>query len=182
MVPKIRSFRPETNYHFGTKQQLINTIFLRRVEPVNQRRLALLEEIERKARSKPPSVEALVDALIRPAVPFSPDQPQGWELFLRLAGRFFSEPNAETNQLIRTNLDKVLSPFTTAFLRALPKLPREELLWRLQFTLSGLHHLLLTLGNKNSMPSLPGKILSGEELVRRIVSFAVAGIKAQVYH
>jgi hypothetical protein len=110
------------------------------------------------------------------------DQRQGWETFLRLAGRFFCEPNRETNELIRANMDKVMSRFMKAFLRALPGLPRDELLWRLQFTLSGLHHLLLTLGNKYSMPSCPVKELSGEEVVRRMVSFAVAGIKAQRSH
>ena len=40
------------NYHFGSKEALIDEVIARRVQPINQRRLALLDE--RRAESDEP--------------------------------------------------------------------------------------------------------------------------------
>lgn len=168
------------NYHFRSKQELIAAVFIRRVGPVNQRRLVLLDEIEQKAGQKPPTVEALIEAMIRPAAATGFDKQQGSETFLRLTGRFFSEPNVDIDQLIHANFQKMMLRFTEAFLRVLPGLTQEELYWRLKFTFGALHHVLLTLNRQGSTRSHLGKRLDGEELVRRLVAFAAAGIKAPV--
>jgi AcrR family transcriptional regulator len=170
------------NYHFRTKQELIAAVFIRRVGPINQRRLTLLDEIEQKAGPKPPTVEALIEAMIRPAAATGLDKPPGSETFLRLTGRFFSEPNVEIDQLIHANFQKMMSRFTGAFLRVLPGLTQEDLYWRLKFTFGALHHVLLTLNKQDSTRSHPCKRLDGEELVRRLVAFAAAGIKAPASH
>ena len=38
------------NYHFGTKEGLLRAIFAKRIEPLNQKRLAMLEEAESSIR------------------------------------------------------------------------------------------------------------------------------------
>jgi len=69
------------NYHFRTKRELIAAVFIRRVGPINQRRLTLLDEIEQKAGPKPPTVEALIEAMIRPAADTGLDKPKGRYIF-----------------------------------------------------------------------------------------------------
>jgi AcrR family transcriptional regulator len=170
------------NYHFRTKQELIAAVFVRRVGPINQRRLELLAEIEQKAGRKPPTIEALIEAMIRPAAATGFDQQKGNDILLRLTGRFFSEPNVEIDQLIHANFQKMMSRFIGAFLRVLPGLTEEELYWRLKFTFGALHHVLLTLNRQDSTRSHPGKKLDREELVQRLVAFAAAGIKAPASH
>ncbi len=170
------------NYHFRTKQELIAAVFVRRVGPVNQRRLELLAEIEQKAGPKPPTIEALIEAMIRPAAATGFDKQPGGEMLLRLTGRFFSEPNVEIDQLIHANFQEMMSRFTRAFLRVLPGLTGEELYWRFKFTFGALHHVLLTLNRQDSTGNHPGKKLDGEELVQRLVTFAAAGIKAPASH
>lgn len=110
------------NYHFRTKQELIAAVFVRRVGPINQRRMELLAEIEQNARPMPPTVEALIEAMIRPAAETGFDKQKGSEILLRLTGRFFSEPNVNIEQLIHANFQKMMSRFTAAFLRVLPGL------------------------------------------------------------
>src|SRR5215813_12251978 len=51
-------------YHFGTKQNLIAAMFIRHFGPFVQRTLELIKEAEQK----PPSLEALLEALMRPMV------------------------------------------------------------------------------------------------------------------
>jgi AcrR family transcriptional regulator len=166
------------NYHFKTKQDLILAIFNRRVEPVNQRRLALLDEVERKAGGKLPTVEALLEAMVRPVVEHGFADPKGDFTFMRLIGRCFSEPNAEVAELIRAHFQKTMSRFTAAFLRVLPGLSPEELFWRVGFTFGALQHTLHTLGKADLMPAHLRKKLDAEELIQRLISFAAAGMKA----
>ncbi len=166
------------NYHFKTKQELIAAVFIRRVGPMNERRLALLDEIEQTAGNKPPTVAALIEAMIRPAVMGCFDDQHKGETFLRLTGRFFSEPNIEIDQLFHANFQKVRTRFTAAFLRVLPGLSEEELFWRLKFTFGALHHVLLTLNREDSRQNQLTQKLDGEGLVQRLVAFAAAGIKA----
>lgn len=166
------------NYHFKTKQELIAAVFVRRVGPINQRRLALLDEIEQNAGKKPPTVAVLIEAMIRPTVMGCFDNREESGTFLRLTGRFFSEPNIEIDQIFHANFQKVWSRFTAAFRRVLPELSEEELSWRLKFTFGALHHVLLTLNKEGSRQAHLTKKPDGEGLVRRLVAFAAAGIKA----
>src|SRR4051812_37672664 len=56
------------SYHFGGKEELIAAVFARRISPVNQARVAALDELEAKAGAKSPKVEQIMEAFIRPAV------------------------------------------------------------------------------------------------------------------
>ncbi len=168
------------NYHFGTKQQLIAAIFCRRVEPVNRRRLALLAGLKPKTGGQPPTVEALLEALIRPAVECGFDRADGGETFLRLTGRFYSETNVEIDRLLHANFQPIMSRFTAALLRVSPQLSRQELWWRLKFTFGALHHVLLTLNCQDGWGRKLNRRREGEELTRRIVRFAAAGLRSPV--
>jgi AcrR family transcriptional regulator len=51
-------------YHFGTKSELVDAIFQWRMGPINSRRLALIDELERSGRSQ--DLRALTEALVYP--------------------------------------------------------------------------------------------------------------------
>ena len=51
-------------YHFGTKDQLIDTLLALRLEPINRRREALLAELRRERRER--DLHALLAALVQP--------------------------------------------------------------------------------------------------------------------
>src|SRR5256885_13500706 len=59
------------NYHFGSKDALIEALFRRRLDPMNAARTAELEELE--ATERPPSPEAIIPALIPAGVPLPAD-------------------------------------------------------------------------------------------------------------
>lgn len=52
------------HYHFGTKDQLIDTLLARRLAPINARREALLSDLRREGRER--DLHALLGALVRP--------------------------------------------------------------------------------------------------------------------
>src|SRR4249920_1603685 len=55
------------NYHFGSKEELFQMALTRRLDPMNQERIDLLEKLERDAGARPPSVEKILSSMLIPA-------------------------------------------------------------------------------------------------------------------
>ena len=166
------------NYHFGTKQKLIEAVFNRHIGPLNRRRLALLGEAERKSGTKSPTVEILLEAMIRPTAEASFAAGKRNTSFMRLMARCHSEPNPEIEQLIRAQFQAMMARFAAAFARALPELSREDLFWRLNFTFGALIHALLISSKEDSLPGGLQKKLDADGLIHRLVAYAAAGMKS----
>ncbi len=164
-------------YHFGTKQELVTAIFARRLEPVNQRRLALLDEAEQKAGGKPVRLELLLEAMIRPVVENSFAKRSQDLSFKRLMGRCAGEPNRHIGKLVRAHFEGVMARFVPALQRVLPGLSREEMRWRIGFTFGALHHALLISSREDSSRQPTARGLDAETLIRWLVAFAAAGMK-----
>src|SRR5271166_5893361 len=56
------------NYHFQSKEALLHAVIARRLEPVNQRRLAMLDACEATAGNGPLPPHQVLDALLRPVL------------------------------------------------------------------------------------------------------------------
>jgi len=168
------------NYHFGTKNALAAEVFKHCIDPLNERRLVLLDEVEKNAGNKPPKLESVLEAMIRPAVERGFDHQQDTETFLRLTGRCLSEPNAEIEQMVRAHFEKLIRRFDAAFLAALPGLDPEELFWRIKFMFGSLHYSLLTCGKQKNLPVKLRKTLDAEGLIQRLVTFTAAGLRVSV--
>lgn len=166
------------NYHFKTKHGLAAEVFKRCIDPLNARRLELLDQVERQAGDGAPKLEAVLEAMIRPAVERGFDHRADSETFLRLTGRCLSEPNAEIEQMVRAHFEKLIRRFDAAFLRALPGLRPDELFWRVKFIAGALHYSLLTCGKQKHLPLRLRKTLDAEGLIQRLVTFTAAGLRA----
>src|SRR5271170_6536430 len=56
------------NYHFQSKDALIRAVIARRLGPITERRLELLDACERSAGSGPLPLDQVLDAFFRPVV------------------------------------------------------------------------------------------------------------------
>src|SRR5512135_2832638 len=79
------------NYHFGSKEELFQAVLTRRLDPMNQRRLALLDRFERDTAATPLSCERIIVALFIPALELARDPELGGKNFLRLLGRAYAD-------------------------------------------------------------------------------------------
>src|SRR5438034_2210329 len=163
------------NYHFGSKEDLIVAVFERRVVPVNEARLAALDALEQAAAKKSPKLEAILEAFIRPALECSLQAPESGRAFSKLFGRCLSEPSPEVEALLKTQFEPLAERMHGALMRALPKLSRSDIFWRMKFTFGALHHWLLT---KDKF--LPGWLeqTNVEEQTQKLISYAAAGLRA----
>lgn len=165
------------NYHFGTKKALVLAVFSRRLSPVSGRQFELLNRVEQDAGGRPPRLEAVLEAMIRPPIERSFTAGKRDTAFMRLVGRFYGEPDPEIERRVRSELKKVWSRFAALLARALPGLAPEEMYWRIRFMVGAIHHTLLTMGREGSLPGPSHQKIDAETLIRRLVAFASAGMR-----
>jgi AcrR family transcriptional regulator len=166
------------NYHFGSKDGLIAAVFQRHLVPLNQARLAMLDAVETEAGSRAPTIEAVLEAFIHPTVAREIDSPRDSAALLGLLGRCMSEPAVYFEKHIRPHFEALKERFDAAVARALPELPADEIFWRMNFMIGALHHAIDLWGRPDKMPFSPDKPLDAEGLVRRLISFTAAGLRA----
>jgi AcrR family transcriptional regulator len=128
------------NYHFGSKDALIEAVFRRRLDPMNTARIGALDALEATGRTLAP--EAIIRAFIGETLRMLEDARSGGRNFIRLLGRSYTEPSKAIRVLIGQLYAPAMERYKAAFERALPQMPREELVWRMHFMFGTLSYTL----------------------------------------
>ena len=155
------------NYHFQSKDSLIDAIVARRIEPVNRRRLELLE-----AAGPNPTVEQVLKAFMAPVMQVKVDA------IVPLMGRILSNPELFVERVFHKHLAPVSQRFVEALSEALPELLPSEILWRLHFSVGVMTHTMLW---GRILPKITNGVCDISDrgaLVERAVTFVAAGFRA----
>ena len=160
------------NYHFGSKENLIEEVFRRRLDDLNMRRLAALARV--RALPKP-ALENVLDAFIRPALELSLDK-QGGPVFVRVLARAYAEHNERLRKFLSDNYGHVLREFAATFAPLLPKLGKEELYWRLDLVSGALTYSMADFGAIKRRPGQSDRE-HRESAIRHLIRFAAAGLR-----
>ena len=165
------------NYHFQSKDALIQAVLFRRLNPINERRMEMLTTLLRQSPGTPPNLEKILEALFRPPVEelMSAQRP-GWPI-TALMGRIYTEPGELLASQVRAMMSQVAAAFLDAFHLALPGTPQTVLFWRLQFSVGVLSH---TFGAMHLIEGLArGRVKTDdpEEILRQMISFAAGGLR-----
>src|SRR5579871_4494064 len=155
------------NYHFQSKDSLIDAVILRRIEPVNRRRMEMLD-----TAGPSPSVEQVIEAFLAPLLE------KNIPALVPLMGRILSTPDQFLERVFQRHLTGISHRFAEALARALPDLPREELMWRIHFMAGVMTHILLW---SRVLPEMTGGICDVSDrkaVVARASQFISAGFRA----
>jgi AcrR family transcriptional regulator len=164
------------NYHFGSKHALVEAVFRRRLDPMNAARIAELENLE--AENPAPSPEAIIRAFITPGLRLMADAKDGRN-FTRLLGRTYTEPNKLVRQLIGQMYAPAMQRYKAALERALPQMPREELVWRMHFMFGTLAYTLAATDTVQLIAGCkPEDRYDAQLLEERLTAFLAAGLNA----
>ncbi|MGE9271406.1 MAG: TetR family transcriptional regulator, partial [Verrucomicrobiales bacterium] len=79
------------NYHFRSREGLVEELLERYINPVNEERLERLDKLERRFGAKPAPLEEILDAFVRPFVTQVRRSELSEKLFCRLMGRIFGD-------------------------------------------------------------------------------------------
>ena len=165
------------NYHFGSKDALVEAVFRRRLDPMNVARIAELDKLE--AAESVPSPDAIIRAFITPGLRLMADGKDGGRNFTRLLGRTYTEPNKTVRQLIGQMYAPTMQRYKAALERALPQMPREELVWRMHFMFGTLAYTLAATDTVQLIAGCkPEDRYDARLLEERLSAFLAAGLNA----
>lgn len=167
------------NYHFGSKETLLQAMLSRRLDRLNDERLALLTRAEAAWPAPKLTCEHVLGAMFIPALAISHHRDIGGPAFLRLLGRVYADPSPFIRDYLQQHYAPVFERFFEAFARALPELPRQELGWRLHFALQALSGVLASGDTTRLIDTFAqGQPMGDLQVIARLTALMVAALKA----
>jgi AcrR family transcriptional regulator len=159
------------NYHFGSKDKLIEEVFRRRLDQLNGRRMKALEELNPHA-----SLEDVLAAFIRPALELTHESDAGGAL-VRVLARAYAEQNDRLRRFLSENYGHVIRQFAHVLADLLPDLGKEELYWRIDIVSGALTYAMADFGIIQRREGVTEN-QHREQAVDHLIRFAAAGLRA----
>ena len=161
------------NYHFGSKENLVNEVFRRRMDDMTHLRLSQLKTALEK---HPGELQPVLAAFVEPALAMSQDR-HGGGAFVRVVARAYAEKNDGLRKFLSDHYGHVLREFGKAIAACVPGLSKEELYWRLDFLAGALTYAMADFG-LIKRPADVTEAVHRERAARELIRFAEAGIRA----
>lgn len=166
------------NYHFGSKDALIHAVLARRLDSLNEQRLAMLDTFEATLGDRLTCEHVLV-ALFLPAVRIYRSDVPFADRYLHFLGRAYTDPSPVVRDFINTHYIQILGRFFSAFQRTLPDLERHDLGFRLNFAMGALASILAAGNTQRVIREFTQGSGDNEALIlSRLASLMVAALKA----
>jgi AcrR family transcriptional regulator len=167
------------NYHFGSKDALFESVFMRRIGPFVAACLAELDALEQSGHAL--TAEALVLTFIKPCLMLSKDPTKGGALFVRLMSRTLVENHRLLREALNQQYSVFVQRYTSAFQAALPQFETEDIAWRMHFAFGVMFNAFA--GNDVLKIFVRSQVVSARDpdmVVKHLVPFVVAGLTAPV--
>jgi AcrR family transcriptional regulator len=160
------------NYHFQSKESLIDALIERRLGPITRHRFEMLA-----AAGPNPTLEQIIRAFLAPILShdLAPAIP--------LVGRVLSNPSQFMERVYKRRLGETVARFGEALHEVLPELSSEDLFWRLHFMAGAMTHMLaLSSVLPQILPEIRGtnEPVDRDALIDKMVAFLAAGFRAPV--
>jgi AcrR family transcriptional regulator len=168
------------NYHFGSKDGLIQTIFEELATPLIEERLRGLDALEQKAKGRPLVTEQIIRIMIEPVVRRAKEGKNGQRDLAKLllvASTLGSKP---IEHHIETMHDELALRFVDALTKAAPHLSRVEVMWRYKFCLGALLYTLSDHMQNHRLRRLSQgecNTDSADEILSNLLPYLIAGFQ-----
>ena|ERR1700676_2298094 len=165
------------SYYFGSKSDLIHSVFDRLSTRLNERRIRDLDECLASARQagNPPDLRSILDVFIRPYL----DGKSG-RLFARLILQHRLAPSELTMAIISGHFDPMARRFIQAITEACPQLDPKVFFWRYVFMIGSVVYSVADLGVLDRTEHLSdGKVRArnAADIHDALLDFLVAGMR-----
>ena len=161
------------NYHFGSKENLVNEVFRRRMDGMSADRLSALKAA---VDQSPGELEPILAAFVEPALALAQDR-HGGGAFVRVVARAYAEKNDSLRKFLSDHYGHVLRDFAKEIATCVPSLSKEELYWRLDFLAGALTYAMADFG-LIKRPAGVSEKAHRERAARELIRFAAAGFKS----
>ncbi|HEY1070741.1 MAG TPA: TetR/AcrR family transcriptional regulator [Thermomonas sp.] len=161
------------NYHFGSKDNLVNEVFRRRMDVMSAQRL---EALRQAVATAPGQLEPVLAAFVEPALAMAQDR-HGGGAFIRVIARTYAENNDTLRKFLSDQYGHVPREFAKAIAACVPGLGKEELYWRLDFLSGALTYAMADFGLIKRPPGVT-EATHRTRAAQALIRFAAAGFHA----
>jgi AcrR family transcriptional regulator len=167
------------NYHFGSKNALIQAVFNRFLAPLNELMVEGLRENNWDKEGCTPSIEDVLRLYTSSLLKIPTRNKNGVSIFMRMLGLAYTQSQGHLRKYLEDEYAKTFWPFLNLLKDITPELSTAERFWRTQFvigatafTMSSIQQLSDILSNK------PDSEVDTEKVVNYLVPFLAAGLSA----
>jgi AcrR family transcriptional regulator len=166
------------NYHFGSKESLLEAVIERRLTPLNEVRLGQLETLLKKTEQdgEVPACRDILRTFVEPTLRLR-QKGSDSEDYVALIGRILAEPRGVAMAIFMRHMEPMMNRLFQALARSLPELSRQTLFWRVHFALGSLGHIMRCHERHAAVPEGVNVDLDVVDLVDEFLDFAVAGME-----
>ena len=163
------------NYHFGSREALVEAVFERHASTVNAERVERLDAILHEAGTDRPSLTAILEAYLEVRLRHRKECDTGAMGLKQLFGHLLAEPPEVVEPLMQKHFRPTTDRFLAALSQALPELPREELDFRFQLVMAS---LATTASGPLQNPTTDTEPMDDNETIQKLITFLAAGLRA----
>ena len=164
------------NYHFGGKDALLEALFERRLGPVNEERLALLDALEAAAGDTPLELEQILYANLAPPFRRIDDLGDSGQAFMRVVARINADPSSTIHQTFLRHFDEIRRRFLAALGQALPELTSTEVERRFHYGIAAMMHTFCWGQHIECLCTDPTE--PRERMLTSLIEYAAGGLRA----
>lgn len=161
------------HYYFGTKEALFEAVISRRSGAINLERQTTLARLRAQGD---PSLEKVLDALLRPTVALGRDPSQTGANYARLLAHAAAGTDERSRRLTGRNYNGIAQIFIDAIIAAEPGLTRQEAVHAYLNTIAVAISLMAPTGRAADLGA--GETEDLDTIIGRAVRFIAAGIRA----
>lgn len=164
------------NYHFGTKENLINEVFRRRLDILHGMRQERLDALFKQHADSAPPLREILKAFIYPALRMSAPGEDGQSAFVKVLARAYVEYRDELRSLLSSRYGDLNRRFFKAIAASLPLVSEQQLYWRIDFMIGALTYAMADFGVKKRSGGMSDEDY-WTKTVEELVLFAEAGLR-----
>ena len=167
------------NYHFGSKEALLEEVFKRRLIPLNAIRSEAMDSVKNEARNsgRSPAAADVLRAFVEPTVRFCCLEP-GASHFSALVGRSMSDADATFRTIFYQYILPLFKQMSALLSESLPDISPQKVFLRLQFAIGATSHTMRLLGEEDGFLQKTGQEVDVEFVIEELLAFVTAGTEA----
>ena len=165
------------NYHFGDKKTLVRAVLNRYLEAFMP---AVSDALITLNLNQTFSMKQVFEAIREPLMALDHVRPNGTSRFMLLIGRGYTDVQGHLRWFITTRYQESLALFVASVLKANPNLGREEVFWRLHFTLGT---CVFTMASSKALVEIAhndyGQNVDVQAVLDQLIPYLAAGVSAE---
>lgn len=168
------------NYHFGSKNALIQAVFSRFLGPLSKlMEQGLRENGWDKESYATPNLEDIIRLYVRGLLMIPTSHENGVSIFMRLMGLAYTQSQGHLRKYLESEYARIFRLFMQLVKRSTPELSKEERFWRIQFTIGSIAFTMSSIQPLTEIleDSAEAKA-SPEAVVDYLVPYLLGGLKS----